>query len=246
MGFSKSSLMAVLTASLVMLFGSACAQSPAKQPTPAELYGQATELAAEGRQREAVAALRKAVDAGFNGLGQLYNDKALDPLRDDPQFKSMVMQVRKRVFPCETDPRHRQFDFWAGNWDVFMANGNKAGENRIEIVEKGCVLEELWTGSAGGTGRSLNYYDPAKDRWVQQWVSSGGLIINIEGGLDDDGSMAMTGTSYYTTTGKQNAFRGLWTLLEDGRVRQFFEESYDGGETWSPWFEGFYVPRPSP
>jgi hypothetical protein len=36
-------------------------------------------------------------------------------------------------------------------------------------------------------------------------------------------------------------FRGLWTPLPDGRVRQFFEQSNDGGETWVPWFEGFYT-----
>ena len=29
--------------------------------------------------------------------------------------------------------------------------------------------------------------------------------------------------------------------MDDGRVRQFFEQSNDEGETWSPWFEGFYT-----
>jgi len=28
---------------------------------------------------------------------------------------------------------------------------------------------------------------------------------------------------------------------ERGCVRQFFEQSDDGGETWAPWFEGFYT-----
>jgi len=36
-------------------------------------------------------------------------------------------------------------------------------------------------------------------------------------------------------------FRGLWTPQPDGRVRQFFEQSDDGGKTWKPWFEGFYT-----
>lgn len=30
-----------------------------------------------------------------------------------------------------------------------------------------------------------------------------------------------------------------WKLLEDGRVRQFFEEQDEQGE-WQVWFEGFY------
>jgi hypothetical protein len=36
-------------------------------------------------------------------------------------------------------------------------------------------------------------------------------------------------------------FRGLWTLLPDGRVRQFFEQYDKDSESWAPWFEGFYT-----
>ena len=31
--------------------------------------------------------------------------------------------------------------------------------------------------------------------------------------------------------------------FDDGRVRQHFEESKDGGETWSAWFTGYYSRR---
>lgn len=35
---------------------------------------------------------------------------------------------------------------------------------------------------------------------------------------------------------------GEWTVTTaDGRVRQFFEESTNGGESWTTWFEGFYT-----
>ncbi len=33
-----------------------------------------------------------------------------------------------------------------------------------------------------------------------------------------------------------------FTPQEDGSVRQFLEESSDGGETFSVWFDGRYVP----
>jgi len=29
--------------------------------------------------------------------------------------------------------------------------------------------------------------------------------------------------------------------LPDGRVRQQFHESDDGGNTWKPWFDGYYT-----
>ena len=51
--------------------------------------------------------------------------------------------------------------------------------------------------------------------------------------------MALEGTVTYHAGGAQNPFRATWTPLEDGRVRQFFEE-YREGE-WHVWFEGFYT-----
>ena len=35
-------------------------------------------------------------------------------------------------------------------------------------------------------------------------------------------------------------FRGRWTPLPDGRVRQYFEE-LTPDKKWQPWFEGFYA-----
>jgi hypothetical protein len=52
--------------------------------------------------------------------------------------------------------------------------------------------------------------------------------------------MLLEGQIHYTSNGITAPFRGLWTAQPDGRVRQFFEQSNDGGETWEPWFEGYY------
>jgi hypothetical protein len=102
------------------------------------------------------------------------------------------------------------------------------------------VLTEHWTGASGGTGMSINYLDMIDTRWVQVWNSANGSQINIRGGLTDEG-MAMEGTIHYVGNGTTAPFRALWTPLPDGRVRQYFEQSNDGGETWTPWFEGFYT-----
>lgn len=142
--------------------------------------------------------------------------------------------------PCQSQPGFGDFDFWIGNWQVSLVSGETAGENQIVREQNGCVLVERWKGARGSTGISLNYYDAGDDRWVQNWVGSGGTVINIRGGLVD-GSMRLEGTIQYLGQGHTNAFRGTWTLLEDGRVRQFFEESKNNGETWEPWFEGLYA-----
>lgn len=141
--------------------------------------------------------------------------------------------------PCFLRDEFRAFDFWLGNWEVTTADDKLAGHNAITLREQGCYLFESWRGTSGVTGSSINYYDAANKKWVQHWVSPNGSQIHIAGGLVD-GSMVLVGEIYYLARAQQADFRGTWTPLDDGRVRQFFEQSNDGGKTWAPWFEGFY------
>ena len=154
---------------------------------------------------------------------------------------------QKKIDPCQMNPRHQQFDFWLGQFDVygdFQKNTPMAGTNNITKHQKGCLILENWTGSKGSTGTSMNYYDGTIDKWVQHWVSADGTTINIEGNIVD-GSMVLVGKIYYVNA-KENQirdFKGTWTALENGVVRQFFEESIDSGKSWVAWFEGFYFPQ---
>lgn len=142
--------------------------------------------------------------------------------------------------PCEQDRRFREFDFWVGEWEVRDANGTFVGENSIRREQSGCVLIENWSGAKGSSGMSINYLDRITDEWVQVWHAASGYQIDIRGGLTGEG-MLLTGTIHYIANGQTAPFRGLWTPLDDGRVRQYFEQSNDDGATWQPWFEGFYT-----
>ena len=142
--------------------------------------------------------------------------------------------------PCADGP-FRQFDFWVGEWDVRDAEGKTAGVNRIASEENGCVLVERWNSAAGGHGQSYNYYDPAAGKWKQLWVGLG-ILLHMEGGLVD-GSMRLEGPLQYLKEGRRTTLRGTWSKLPDGRVRQHFEESEDGGKSWTTWFDGYYTHR---
>lgn len=96
---------------------------------------------------------------------------------------------------------------------------------------------EHWQSAGGGTGTSMSFYDPVSADWRQVWVSPG-VVIDIAGGLVND-SMTLEGTIRYAEEARSAPFRGTWTPLDDGRVRQFFEEAGING-VWQPWFEGFY------
>lgn len=140
--------------------------------------------------------------------------------------------------PCEILPEYGELDFWIGDWDV-SSEGRLAGTNTIQKTVQGCVLLESWTSVSGGTGKSLNYYDPDRKKWIQIWVDSEGGVIHAEGGLRD-GSMKLEGTHVYRN-GSAESFRMTFTPREDGSVRQFIEQSKDEGKTWYVWFDGIYT-----
>ncbi|MBI1364685.1 MAG: hypothetical protein GC153_01835 [Alphaproteobacteria bacterium] len=148
-----------------------------------------------------------------------------------------------RPAPCSADIYHA-FDFWLGDWEVFDPKGAKAGDNSITREEGGCLIVERWTGAKGGSGQSFNFYDEAAKKWRQVWVSRG-VTIDYTGGLNEKGEMALEGTVAYRN-GKTAPFRGVWTPLANGDVRQHFEEYNPDAKTWDEWFTGIYKKKPSP
>ena len=188
----------------------------------------------------AVVKLRQLFNSGFPAVNVYTGDSVLGSLAGHEGFDALVDEMTAAAYPCVNEEQFRAFDFWIGEWEVHIADGTPAGHNRIEAAERGCVLIENWTSATGGTGMSINYLDKSSDEWVQIWNAEGGSQINIRGGMTDDG-MRLDGQIHYVASGTTAPFRGLWTPLPDGRVRQFFETSNDNGKTWVPWFEGFYT-----
>ncbi|HSB53145.1 MAG TPA: hypothetical protein VLD58_02270 [Gemmatimonadales bacterium] len=141
-------------------------------------------------------------------------------------------------FGCPTAV-YRQFDFWVGDWDVTV-NGAPAGRNNITLEEQGCLIHEHWTGSKGGTGQSLNYYDAATQRWNQVWVDNSGTSLRLSGTFAD-GKMLFTGVAP-GPNGETLQQRLTFTRNPDGTVRQLWETSADGA-TWTVAFDGLYRRR---
>lgn len=137
-------------------------------------------------------------------------------------------------------PRFRDFDYWTGTWAVENVEGDRVGSNTISAVSGGCALFEQWDSVEGTTGMSINHYDPARERWEQLWVGSGGLILRLAGQLED-GVMVLTSTESRDTPRGSVVDRISW-VPEVGTVRQLWEISLDDGESWQTVFEGIYRP----
>lgn len=194
----------------------------------------------QGDTEAAMDGLRGLVANGLTAVAFIRNDPILGSMAGDQTFDELTANLEKTAYPCEHDTRFREFDFWIGEWDVHDSAGQLAGSNVIAREQRGCYLSETWTSASGGGGHSINYLDKITGEWVQVWNDASGTQINIRGGLTDSG-MLLVGTLHDVASSRTKPFRGLWTPLDDGRVRQFFEQSDDGGETWVSWFEGFYT-----
>jgi hypothetical protein len=128
----------------------------------------------------------------------------------------------------------RAFDFWLGHWEVHARDGTFLGRNRIEAHFGGTLLQEHWEGASGARGTSLNAFMAGKGMWRQTWVDHEGAFLDLEGGLEGQ-DMVLRGTSADSVDE-----RITWTPLEDGRVRQLWEQRRGDGNAWTVVFEGFY------
>ncbi|MGE0815774.1 MAG: hypothetical protein AB7O28_13150 [Vicinamibacterales bacterium] len=144
--------------------------------------------------------------------------------------------------PGCTSAEYRQFDFWLGDWEVRGPKGQVVGYNRITSILGGCALREEWTSTNGAVrGVSHNMYDPSDKRWHQSWTDNSSSRLTLVGGLVGRNMVMEQRTP--GDGGATDVQRITWTPLSEGRVRQLWESSKNGGATWTAAFDGTYSRR---
>lgn len=218
-------------------------QPPALPPHPNQVaLAEAREHAKVGRAAEAIAALERVTPPAPAVLNQLRTSDDFKTLRDNARFQAIVAKLT----PCAAQ-QYKEFDFWLGEWEVHNVAGQLLGSNRITKRYGGCVVVEEWESAGGGGGSSFNFYDQPTKQWHQFWVDASGTNwlssdkqgnpVTLRGGIRD-GAMVMT--SHPDSLPSIGLTRVTFRPLPDGRVRQTFESSSDGGKTWTASFDGFY------
>jgi len=140
--------------------------------------------------------------------------------------------------PCAS-PEYHQFDFWIGDWEVTTLDGKLAGWNLVQRELGGCMITESWTGARGARGRSMNAYSASDRHWHQVWMDSRGVVLDLSGGLVD-GDMVMSGETA-GPDGAKKLNRITWHRVDDDHLRQHWEQSSDGGASWTDVFLGIYA-----
>ena len=186
-------------------------------------------------------ALDSLMARGYRQPQALETDTDLASLKADPRFAAVVARARKNAFPCESDPRSREFDFWIGEWDVQDKNsGSRVGTSSVQLILGSCVIFENWTDVFGSSGKSLNSFNRAQGWWQQNWVDDSGVTTDFTNGLLDGNAMVYQ-SSGKAPDGTNFARRLTFFNLGPDRVRQFSERSTDGGKSWSTEYDFIYL-----
>lgn len=204
------------------------------------LYTKSKAYALLENQAKTYETLRAALDRGFSNFRLMESEEEWSPFQGDQKFLSLLYACKVNAYPCLSDSVRRHFDFWIGEWEVYV-NGSKVGENSITLANGGCAIHESYTTPGTYTGQSINYYDKLDNKWHQTWVgSAGGVLDYVE--IDKRPGMIQFQCDYRDQQGNVVKSRLTFTDNGDGTVRQLFENSSDG-ETWAPGFDGLYKPK---
>jgi hypothetical protein len=100
-------------------------------------------------------------------------------------------------------------------------------------------LLENWTGLQGGTGKSINFFNAGTGKWRQTWADSTGNVAEYQGQYKD-GALRYEGESF-PRGGQKVMSRLTFYNLGPDKVRQFAEQSTDGGKTWNVTYDFIYL-----
>lgn len=207
---------------------------------PGALAGMAAVEAQSGHELEALSYIERAVNAGLLP-GQLDALKELDSVRDTAAFKKHHALAVRYANPCRSEANYDAFDFWVGDWDVYVG-GQLIARNLITKEMNGCIIHERYQTANGLIrGESINYFDPLEAKWKQNWVSATGNVIHYTGGSPRAGVMAMEGTSHAPGAPGVQLQKVTWTKDAEGGLVHSVSSSNDLGKTWTPGFNGKYV-----
>lgn len=187
--------------------------------------------------------LMKAANTGYSNLSDLDTLTAFRNLRSSPEFKSIRKKIYAIIYPCSAEPRNRDFDFWVGDWTCYQTGTqNFSGTSHVEVIAGGCAVLENYTSSQAYSGKSFNFYDTVRGKWVQDWIGSGGASDRQRyyDGEFKDGKMHFV---YDTTNPKGEKTKGnfIFYFISADTVRQYQDMMDESGKTVSVVYDLTYI-----
>jgi hypothetical protein len=215
-------------------------------PLKASIYSRLARVkAVQDNSKETIVLLDSAVANGYFSFPELDTLSDFKSVRSNAAFMEVRNRLYNSLYPCYQDKRAREFDFWIGEWDVYVTGTNSyAGNSVIQQISGGCAILENWK-SAMSEGKSLNFIDDSTHKWKQVWVGSypNGKQDFFNGEYKD----SVMRFTFTTLDAQGHTLQGRFSFFNQGpnQVRQLNETSPDEGKTWNVSYDFTYKRKKS-
>jgi hypothetical protein len=146
--------------------------------------------------------------------------------------------------PCDT-PRHHEFDYWVGDWQVFDADTRQlVAVDRVEKHSEGCIVQQNLTFITDMyrrpgvnyrlAGIGVNRFDG--EAWLQIWADNQWGAIVMRGSPDASGSM----TFKSIIPSRNRDLKIIWEKRADGTVRNVEYVAPTGTTKWEKYGDLIY------
>ena len=210
-------------------------------PVPQAALRMALADAGSGKLDDAFTQLKRATDAGLGVVSQPDDSlAAMQRLKQDSRYATFVTDMDRNLKPCMYDPKHNEFDFWVGTWEVRprVATGGPAAKSVITKMNDGCVVHESWN-AVRFVGQSFNIWDRTRQKWFQTWVDNSGGMHEYSGTFSDN-TMRYEGEAPGATPAVRVKTKMTFFKMAGDTVRQLGESARPDG-TWAVTYDLIYT-----
>lgn len=208
------------------------------QPTRNTQFALGLAYAALNDEANSLKNLEASAKAGFAGFTRM-DSTQYNSIKDTANFNRIRKIIYTNAFPCLKDQNNNKFDFWLGDWDVYVG-GQLRAQSKITKAKGGCAVHEDYEVLNGTySGQSINFYDPTEKKWHQYWVGSSADKSKYYEMEDYTANMQFL-TKSINPKGVESWIKMSFTAIDENTVNQDLDSSTDMGKTWTPAFRGVY------
>lgn len=183
-------------------------------------------------------------------------DKAFSLIKSDSAMEVIKEGLKRNSTPCLYDPNFKKLDFFVGEWDVFVRGKGteynlKVGSDSVVQQPGGCSIIEYFTyfnapsqGIPNFEGRSMSFFDHAKQKFIHSWAGSAGDIINYEEFASGENTITFLCVTNNLKDGSLMHRKFQFTYNpSDKTIHQFIQNSSNMGKTWSVDWDAIFRPK---
>jgi hypothetical protein len=143
---------------------------------------------------------------------------------------------------CATNAVSRMFDFWLGDWVVTYPGAASNSASKVALSLDQCLFVETWGDGKGHSGESVFAYSTDDQTWHGLFADNRGRVhVFVEG------QVTAGGAEFFGPgrgeKGEPVLNRVKMSRVSADKLKQTWEKSADGGNTWTVEFALDYTRR---